>query len=72
MSGLTPEDFAAGRLSLRVAGAATLVQDEATSVVGGMPGAAYRLGAAQEVLPLDRIAGRLLELAGARPLAATG
>lgn len=66
------DDGARGLLELRQAGAATLVQDEATSVVWGMPGAAYRLGAAQEVLPLDRIAGRLLELAGARPLAATG
>ena len=66
------DDGARGLLELRQAGAATLVQDEATSVVWGMPGAAYRLGAAQEVVPLDRIAGRLLELAGARPLAATG
>ena len=66
------DDGARGLLELRQAGAATLVQDEATSVVWGMPGAAYRLGAAQEVLPLARIAGRLLELAGARPLAATG
>lgn len=66
------DDGARGLLELRQAGAATLVQDEATSVVWGMPGAAFRLGAAQEVLPLDRIAGRLLELAGARPLAATG
>ncbi|MBO9718358.1 MAG: chemotaxis response regulator protein-glutamate methylesterase [Pseudoxanthomonas sp.] len=66
------DDGARGLLELRDAGAATLVQDEATSVVWGMPGAAVKLGAVQEVLPLDRIAGRLLELAGARPLAATG
>ncbi|AKC85402.1 protein-glutamate methylesterase/protein-glutamine glutaminase [Pseudoxanthomonas suwonensis] len=59
------DDGARGLLELRQAGAATLVQDEASSVVWGMPGAACRLGAAQEVLPLDRIAGRLLELAGA-------
>jgi two-component system chemotaxis response regulator CheB len=57
------DDGARGLLELRQAGAATLVQDEASSVVWGMPGAAFRLGAAQEVLPLDRIAGRLLELA---------
>ncbi|WP_372013514.1 protein-glutamate methylesterase/protein-glutamine glutaminase [Pseudoxanthomonas sp. 10H] len=66
------DDGARGLLELRQAGASTLVQDEATSVVWGMPGAAFKLGAAQEVLPLDRIAPRLLELAGARPLAATG
>jgi two-component system, chemotaxis family, protein-glutamate methylesterase/glutaminase len=59
------DDGARGLLELRQAGAATLVQDEASSVVWGMPGAAFKLGAAQEVLPLDRIAGRLLELAGA-------
>ena len=60
------DDGARGLLELRQAGAATLVQDEATSVVWGMPGAAWKLGAAQEMLPLDRIAGRLLELSGAR------
>lgn len=50
-------------LTLRRAGIRTIVQDEATSVVWGMPGTAYRLGAADEVLPLDKVAGRLLELA---------
>ena len=58
------DDGARGLLELRQAGAATLVQDEATSVVWGMPGAAAKLGAAQEILPLDAIARRLLELAG--------
>ena len=57
------DDGARGLLELREAGAATLVQDEATSVVWGMPGAAWKLGAAQECLPLDRIAQRLLTLA---------
>lgn len=50
-------------LALRQAGIHTLVQDEATSVVWGMPGTAFRLGAAEEMLPLERIAARLLELA---------
>jgi two-component system chemotaxis response regulator CheB len=59
------DDGARGLLELRQAGAATLVQDEATSVVWGMPGAAFKLGAAQEVLPLEKIAARLLELASA-------
>jgi two-component system, chemotaxis family, protein-glutamate methylesterase/glutaminase len=39
------------------------VQDEASSVVWGMPGAAWKLGAAAEMLPLDHIAARLLALA---------
>jgi two-component system chemotaxis response regulator CheB len=32
-------------------------------VVWGMPGAAWKLGAAREMLPLDTIAARLLTLA---------
>lgn len=58
------DDGARGLLEMQQAGAATLVQDEATSVVWGMPGAAFRLGAAQETVPLERIAERLLTLAG--------
>ncbi len=56
------DDGARGLLEMLQAGASTLVQDEATSVVWGMPGSAFRLGAAQEVLPLDRIAERLIAL----------
>nr|WP_279513009.1 chemotaxis response regulator protein-glutamate methylesterase [Luteimonas yindakuii] len=54
------DDGARGLLEMRGAGAATLVQDEATSVVWGMPGAAVKLGAATEIVPLDAIATRLL------------
>ncbi len=43
------------------------MQDEASSVVWGMPGAAVRLGAAQEIVPLERIAQRLLVLATHSP-----
>ncbi|MGY0632967.1 protein-glutamate methylesterase/protein-glutamine glutaminase [Luteimonas sp. A478] len=57
-------DGARGLLAMRQAGAATVVQDEATSVVWGMPGAAVRMGAAETVLPLERITERVLELAG--------
>lgn len=64
------DDGARGLLQLRQAGAATLVQDEATSVVWGMPGAAIRLGAAVEAVPLDGIAGRLLALSHRRPAGA--
>jgi len=54
------DDGARGLLALREAGATTFAQDEATSLIWGMPGAAVALGAAQEVLPLSQIAQRLL------------
>ena len=54
------DDGARGLLALREAGAITFAQDEATSLIWGMPGAAVALGAAQEVLPLSQIAQRLL------------
>jgi two-component system chemotaxis response regulator CheB len=57
------DDGARGLLELKQAGATTLVQDEASSVVWGMPGAAWKLGAAAEMLPLDHMAARLLTLA---------
>jgi len=57
------DDGARGLLELKNAGAPTLVQDEATSVVWGMPGAAFKLGAAEEMVPLERIAERLMALA---------
>ncbi len=54
------EDGARGLLELRGAGAHTAAQDEATSVVWGMPGAAVKLSAVEQVLPLERIAAQLL------------
>ncbi|HET9593957.1 MAG TPA: chemotaxis-specific protein-glutamate methyltransferase CheB [Anaeromyxobacteraceae bacterium] len=54
-------DGADGLLALRDAGALTVVQDEATSAVFGMPRAAIELGAAERVLPLGEIAAALLE-----------
>ncbi|RDI97764.1 chemotaxis response regulator protein-glutamate methylesterase [Dyella solisilvae] len=57
------DDGARGLLELQQTGARTLVQDEESSVVWGMPGAAWKLGAANEKLPLDQIAARLLSLA---------
>ncbi|BDM62860.1 chemotaxis response regulator protein-glutamate methylesterase of group 1 operon [Shewanella sp. NFH-SH190041] len=56
------KDGAEAMLNLRNQGAHTLVQDEATSVVWGMPGAAVDVGASQEQQPLGRIAPRLLQL----------
>jgi two-component system chemotaxis response regulator CheB len=57
------DDGARGLGELKEIGAHTLVQDEASSVVWGMPGAAWKAGAASEMLPLDAIAARLLALA---------
>ncbi len=53
------KDGAEGLLEIKQAGGRTLVQDEATSVVFGMPREAIALGAAQEVLSLSSIAKRL-------------
>jgi two-component system chemotaxis response regulator CheB len=47
---------------MRQAGARTLVQDEASSVVFGMPKAAIDLGAAEKILPLSTMAQELLGL----------
>ena len=56
-------DGAAGLLELRRRGAGTIAQDEATSVVWGMPKEAVVMGAAEATLPIDRIAGALLHRA---------
>ncbi|WP_136440739.1 CheB methylesterase domain-containing protein [Pacificoceanicola onchidii] len=53
-------DGAEGLKELKEAGAHTIAQDEATSVVFGMPRAAIELGAASSVLPLHRIGRALL------------
>jgi len=58
------KDGAQGLLEMRQAGSPTIAQDEATSVVWGMPGEAVQIGAAVEELPLHHIAHRVLELAG--------
>jgi two-component system chemotaxis response regulator CheB len=49
-------DGAKGMLALRDAGAHTIAQDEATSVVWGMPREAVKLDAAAEILPLGEVA----------------
>lgn len=53
-------DGAAGLLSLRQAGSHTVAQNEESCVVFGMPREAILLGAAEEILPLDAIAGAFL------------
>ncbi len=57
-------DGARGLKAIRDAGGRTIAQDEATSVVYGMPRAAVELGAAEQVLPLDDIAPAVLRLVG--------
>lgn len=57
------KDGARGLQAIRQAGGHTVAQDEATCVVYGMPREAVELGAAKEVLPLERIAGSLLQQA---------
>ena len=57
-------DGAKGLLNMKTAGAYTLIQNEATSVVWGMPGAAAALNAHYDELPLNRVAARLLERSG--------
>ncbi|ANH68827.1 chemotaxis-specific protein-glutamate methyltransferase CheB [Mitsuaria sp. 7] len=57
-------DGAAGLLAIRRAGGATLAQDEASSMVYGMPREAAQLGAAERVLTLADIGPALLGLSG--------
>jgi two-component system chemotaxis response regulator CheB len=58
-------DGARGLRAILDAGGATIAQDEATSAVFGMPREAILLGAAEQVLPADRIAAALV--AASRP-----
>jgi two-component system chemotaxis response regulator CheB len=61
-------DGLAGTTRIIEAGGAAIAQDEASSVVWGMPGAIAQAGLCHAVLPLPKIAPRLLEmLRGARP-----
>jgi two-component system chemotaxis response regulator CheB len=58
-------DGAEGLLELRRRGAATIAQDEETSVVFGMPREAIERGAAERVLALEAIAAAIVESGGA-------
>jgi two-component system response regulator WspF len=55
-------DGAKGLKSLRNKGHYTIAQDQATSAVYGMPKAALALGAAVDVLPIERIGARLIDV----------
>lgn len=54
-------DGAKGMVALTKAGAHTIGQDEATSVVYGMPKAAYALGAVSVQAPVQDIAARIMD-----------
>ncbi len=56
------DDGAKGLLEMKETGAKTMVQDEKTSVVWGMPGSAAKLGAADNEYPLNRIATNIVKL----------
>jgi len=55
-------DGAAGLLSLRRAGARTLSQDEASSLIYGMPMEAWKLGGSEKQVSLDQMPSELLEM----------
>lgn len=55
-----------GLQSIKQAGGMTIAQDEASSIVFGMPRAAIEVQAAQVVLPLAQIAQALVNLATPR------
>jgi len=56
------EDGALGLKAMHDRGSPTIAQDEATSAVYGMPKAAVDLGSADQVLPINQIAGAVLML----------
>jgi two-component system chemotaxis response regulator CheB len=57
------DDGADGLLAMRQKGSITIAQNEATCVVFGMPREAIARGAAQHILPLERIAEAILKAA---------
>ena len=56
------QDGAMGMLAMKEAGARCIAQDEASSVVFGMPKVAYEKGGAERLVPLEKIASSLLSL----------
>ncbi|MCP3685712.1 MAG: chemotaxis-specific protein-glutamate methyltransferase CheB [bacterium] len=61
-------DGASGVSTIRRKGGYSLVQDEETSIVWGMPGKVVEANAEDEIVPLDNISSRIMEIAekGAR------
>jgi two-component system, chemotaxis family, protein-glutamate methylesterase/glutaminase len=56
------DDGAEGLLAMRNAGAYTIVEDESTAVINGMPAAAAKLGAVVETLPIHEVGFRIVSL----------
>ena len=59
-------DGALGLKALRNKGHHTIAQDQASSAVYGMPKAAAGLAAAVDILPMDRIASKLVDIVVAK------
>ncbi len=55
-------DGADGMVAMRKAGARTIAQDEATSVVFGMPMEAYKRGGAEKLVPLNKVAAAAIDI----------
>ncbi len=55
------DDGAMAMVRMREAGAMNLIQDEASSIVWGMPGSAYEYGAGETLLPLEKIADAIMQ-----------
>ncbi len=61
------DDGARGVLAVRAAGGVTVAESEKTAVIAGMPEAAIRTGAVDEVLPLDAVAAAVVRFARSLP-----
>jgi two-component system chemotaxis response regulator CheB len=61
------QDGSKGCEALCAAGASVIVQDEASSVVWGMPGFVARAGLAEIILPLDQIGIEIIRRVATRP-----
>ena len=61
LTGMGHDGLAGSRLAV-TAGGALLAQDEATSVVWGMPGAVAQAGLCSAILPLSGIAAKVLDI----------
>ena len=55
-------DGAQGLLKMRQAGARTIGQNEASCVVYGMPKEAFKIGAVEKMVPLERIALEVINM----------